>query len=206
MSFPAPGTTVGEQTEPLAAARAHAAELLRAHTVVIPDFPVPGIQYIDYYRSVDRYPDVRRAVLRCLELRYRPMELDAVAAIGGGGFGMGMSLANELGLPFHSIRKAGDTVHNALTASVGMNYAQRRLTLAADIVHPGSRVLLVDDTLASGGTALGAVNLLHKAGARVVEAAVLFEITVKRGRDALDPVPVFSILADVGADDVPVEL
>ncbi|MFJ9975448.1 phosphoribosyltransferase family protein [Streptomyces cyaneofuscatus] len=206
MSSPAPGIAVGEEAEPLAVARARAAALLRAHAVVIPDFPVPGIQYIDYYRSVDRYPEVRRAVLRCLEIRYRAMDLDAVAAIGGGGFGMGMSLANELGLPFHSIRKAGDTVHNALTASVGMNYAQRRLTLAADIVHPGSRVLLVDDTLASGGTALGAVDLLHQAGARVVEAAVLFEITAKRGRDTLDPLPVFSILADVCPDDALVEL
>ncbi|MFF2132088.1 phosphoribosyltransferase family protein [Streptomyces olivochromogenes] len=176
------------------AARQEAAQLLRKYMVTVPDFPIPGIEYIDFYRSTDRHPELRLAVMRCLEQRYRGMEIDAVAAIGGGGFGFGMSLANSLVLPFHSIRKAGETVHDALTTSVGMNYARRELTLATDVVSRGSRVVLVDDTLASGGSALGAIELLQAAGAEVVELAVLFEIGSKDGRQALRPVPVFSLL------------
>ncbi|MER5642195.1 phosphoribosyltransferase family protein [Kitasatospora sp. NPDC002227] len=177
-------------------AHQEAAELLAEHMFVIPDFPLPGIRYIDYYRSVDRYPKVRGAVLRCFEERYRALGVDAVAGIGGGGFGFGMCLAHALDVPFHSIRKAGDTVYDALTTSVGMNYAQRSFTLASDVVTAGARVLLVDDTIASGGSASGAVRLLREAGAEVVELAVLFEIPSKGGREAIAPVPLFSVLRD----------
>src|SRR5262249_19833180 len=109
--------------------------------------------------------------------------------------GLGACLALTLGLPFHPIRKAGDTVHNAFSASVGMVYARRDLTLAADVVEPGSIVVLIDDTIATGGTITGALQLLGKAGATVKEVATLYETTSKGGRAAILPVPLFSILS-----------
>lgn len=176
-------------------AKERAAALLDAHKVVIPDFPLPGVRYLDFYRTFDRNPAVRAAAIECLEARYAGMGVDAVAGIGGGGFGLGACLAQALGVPFHPIRKASDTVYDALTTSVGMVYADRELTLAADVIEKGEKVVLVDDTIASGGTSSGALDLLHRAGAEVIEVATLFETTSKGGRAAIAPIPLFTILS-----------
>jgi adenine phosphoribosyltransferase len=172
-----------------------AAELLDAKKIMIAGFPLPTTRYLDFYRTFDRHPDVRRAAVRCLEQRYAGYDIDAIAGIGNGGFGIGSCLALVLDLPFHPIRKGGDTVHNALSVSIGMVYAQRELTLAADVVEAGSRVILIDDTIATGGTLKGAIDLLQRAGAVVVEVATLFETTSKAGREAIAPTPLFSILS-----------
>jgi len=172
-----------------------AGELLDAKKVVIPDFPLPQTRYIDFYRTFDRHPAVRAAVIHCLKVRYAGFAVDAVAGIGNGAFGLGSCLALSLNLPFHPIRKAGDTVYSALTTSVGMVYANRELTLAIDIVVRGSNIVLVDDTIATGGTIKGALDLLRRAGARVVEVATLFETISMGGRMEIEPVPLFSILS-----------
>ncbi|MFJ5828299.1 phosphoribosyltransferase family protein [Streptomyces sp. NPDC093089] len=172
-----------------------AAELLDDHKVMIPDFPLQGVRYLDFYRTFDRNPAVRAAALDCLEARYADHDIDAIAGVGGGGFGLGACLAHALGIPFHPIRKASDTVYDALSTSVGMVYAERQLTLASDIVTENEKVVLVDDTVATGGTSLGALDLLRRAGADVVEVATLFETTSKDGRNALAPTPLFAILS-----------
>jgi adenine phosphoribosyltransferase len=179
----------------LAEATRIASELLDAKKVIIPGFPRPEVRYIDFYRTFDRHPDVRTAAVRCLRKRYAGFAVDAIAGIGNGGFGLGSCLALVLNLPFHPIRKAGDTVYDALSTSIGMIYAKRDLTLAADVVVKSSNVVLVDDTIATGGTIKGSIELLHRAGATVVEVATLFETISKGGRRAISPVPLFSILS-----------
>ncbi|WP_052679726.1 phosphoribosyltransferase family protein [Rhizobium nepotum] len=172
-----------------------AAALLDKHKILFDDFPHKGIRYLDFYRTFDKNPNVRNAVIECLQGRYEGSKIDAVAGIGAGGFGLGATLAYVLNVPFHPIRKASDTVYDASEASVGMVYAERKLTLANDVVERGSRVVLIDDTVATGGTSLGALSLLKNAGATVVEVATLFETISKNGRKALSPTPLFAILS-----------
>lgn len=179
----------------MVAARRVAAELLDAKKVVIPEFPLPGVSYLDFYRTFDRHPEVRQAAVQCLQERYAGYAVDAIAGIGNGGFGLGSCLALVLNLPFHPIRKASDTVYNALTTSVGMLYAEQDLTLAADVVERGSSVVLVDDAIATGGTIKGGLDLLHRARAEIIEVATLFETISKGGRKAIAPVPLLSILS-----------
>jgi adenine phosphoribosyltransferase len=178
----------------LETSRQHAAAILESKTVVIPDFPHEGIRYLDFYRTFDRNPEVRAVTVQCLVDRYRGYDIDSVAGVGAGGFSVASCLAFALGVPMHPIRKAGDTVHNAYKASVGMVYASRNLTLAEDIVTPQERVVLVDDTIATGGTALGGINLLEQAGAQVVEVATLYETTSRNGRAALGSAALYTIL------------
>ena len=172
-----------------------ARELLDAKKVMIPDFPLPGTRYLDFYRTFDRHPEVRAAAVRCLKERYAGFAIDAIAGIGNGAFGLGSCLALILDLPFHPIRKAGDTVYDALSTSIGMVYAKRDLTIASDIVVKESNIVLVDDTIATGGTIKGGLELLHRAGAKVIEVATLFETISKSGRTEIAPMPLFSILS-----------
>ncbi|MGV1772290.1 hypothetical protein ACQZ44_22760 [Agrobacterium vitis] len=115
--------------------------MLDKHKFIFDDFPHQGIRYLDFYRIFDKNPNVRNAVIECLHKRYEGSKIDAVAGIGGGGFGLGATLAYVLNVPFHPIRKASDTVYDASEASVGMVYAERKLTLENDVVEPGSRVV-----------------------------------------------------------------
>lgn len=179
----------------MAAQKSLSGELLDNNKVMIPDFPHRGVRYLDFYRTFDRVPKVRESAVKCLELRYRGYAIDAIAGIGSGGFGLGSCLAFLLNVPFHPIRKAGDTVYNALSTTIGMVYAKRELTLAADVVRAGEKIVLVDDTIATGGTIKGAITLLQEAGAEVIEVATLFETTSKGGRELIVPIPLFSVLS-----------
>jgi len=172
-----------------------ARDVLIEKIVIIPDFPKPGIRYLDFYRTFDRNADVRKAVIECFVDRYEGKNIDAVVGIGNGGFSLASALAFSLNVPLHPIRKSGDTVYDALETSVGMVYAERKLTIASDIVKPSSKVVLVDDTIATGGTFKGAVHLLEELNVKIHEIATVFETISKNGRANVDPYPVFSILA-----------
>jgi len=189
-------TTAAPHTVPSPEALAAAAAgLLEDKVVMIPDFPEPGIRYLEFYRTFDDQPDVRKAVLECFVARYKNADIDAVAAIGSGGFTLGACLANALDLRMIPIRKAGDTVHNAYVSEVGMVYATRTLSLSRDLALAGKKVLLVDDTIASGGTFAGAIDVLTQAGAEIVEIATVFETVSRGGRARVAPHMVYSILA-----------
>ncbi|MBY2989334.1 phosphoribosyltransferase family protein [Rhizobium leguminosarum] len=176
-------------------AKAAAERLLDERKVTVPDFPAPGVRYLDFYRSYERYPAIREAVTECFRQRYGGGAVDAVAGIGGGGFGLGSCLALLLKVPFHPIRKASETTYNVFSVSTGTSYSKRELTLAMDIVEHGSRVVLVDDTIATGGTTKGAIDLLHRAGAIVVEVATVFELISCAGRKRIYPTPLFSVIS-----------
>lgn len=177
-----------------AATRA-AAQILADNFVMIPDFPELGIRYLDFYRTFDYQPLVRTHVVNCMVQRYRDVSLDGIAAIGTGGFSLGACLSQALELPMIPIRKAGDTVYNAYISEVGMVYATRKLSLSKDLQLRGKRVLLVDDTIASGGTFSGGIDVLTQAGAKIIEIATVFETISRGGRARVAPYKVFSILS-----------
>lgn len=170
-------------------------EILLKNVVIIPDFPEVGIRYLEFYRTFDDKPDVRSAVVASFVEKYKKERIDVVAAIGGGGFTLGGCVAHELGLRLVPIRKAGDTVYNAYTSEIGMVYATRRLSLSKDVDLKNKRVLLIDDTIASGGTFSGAIDVLEQAGAIIHEIATVFETTSKGGRNRVAPHKVFSLIA-----------
>jgi adenine phosphoribosyltransferase len=170
-----------------------AAEVLEAKKFTIADFPSPGINYVDCYRTFDRNPDVRKAVLDCLRTRYEGCGIDAVAGIATGGLSLGSGLAMQLGVPFHPLRRPGKTVHDATSVSFDMKYATREITLANGIVASGSTIVLCDDAVNTGCTVMAAIGLLKKGGGVVVEVATLFEIVSGHPRGALAPIPLFAI-------------
>ncbi|QOS76723.1 hypothetical protein JNUCC31_17940 [Paenibacillus sp. JNUCC31] len=172
-----------------------AQEILLDKIVIIPDFPKVGIRYLDFYRTFDQYAEVRSAVIECFKERYSETKIDAIVGIANGGLSLASAFAYALNVPLHPVRKAGDTVYGAIEASVGMVYAERKLSLATDIIKPNSNVVLVDDTIATGGTFNGAIELLNKLEVNIIEIATVFETVSKQGRNNVAPVPVFSILA-----------
>lgn len=173
----------------------HAADILYSNIVMIQNFPKFGHRYLDFYLTFDINPHVRSAVIDCFKERYLGYNIDAIAAIGNGGFTLGSCLAFVLGLPLFPIRKASNTVFNSYNTNIDMVYANRELTLSKDIKANNLNIVLIDDTIATGGSFKGGIDLLTQAGAFVVEIATVFETTSKLGRSAVSPISVFSILA-----------
>lgn len=163
--------------------------------VVISDFPKDGVRYLDFYRTFDHNQSVRQEVIDVFKRRYQASEIDAVVGIATGGLTLASALAYALKLPLIPIRKAGDTVYGAVSEKVGMVYADRELTLAEDAFKGGETVLLVDDTIATGGTFNGAIALLNKFNVNVHEISTVFETLSKNGRAAVSPVPVYSLIS-----------
>jgi len=172
-----------------------AANILVNHLVIFEDFPKEGHRYLDFYLTFDINSNVRSKVIECLKIRYSGYDINAIAAIGNGGFSIGSCLAYVLNLPLIPIRKASDTVFNAYSTKVGMVYAQREITISKSIDLKGKRIVLIDDTIATGGTILGGIRLLEESGGDIVEVATVFETTKKGGRQFISPIPLFSIIA-----------
>ncbi|MEA3200439.1 MAG: adenine phosphoribosyltransferase [Thermoplasmata archaeon] len=134
-------------------------------------------------------PILRDPVLlsRAVEAMAEPWRgrVDAVAGVESRGFMLGAPVALRLGLPFVPVRKAGKLPGVTLREAYDLEYAKATLEVQADAFRPGERVLVVDDVLATGGTALAAARLVEKAGARVVGWSFLLEIDGLPGRARL---------------------
>lgn len=143
---------------------------LRSLIRTIPDHPRPGIQFRDLTTLVRSPQGLAQAVDGIAE-RHRGGGVDVVAGIEARGFIFGTAVAYALGLGFVPIRKAGKLPAEKLGRSFDLEYGSDRIEIHVGAVEPGSRVLLVDDLLATGGTAEAAIALLREAGAEVVECA-----------------------------------
>lgn len=159
----------------------------------VPDFPVEGILFRDVTPLL-RDPAALREVVHVFATRYREAGIDAVAGIESRGFIFGAPLAVELGVGFVPIRKLGKLPAEKIRREYSLEYGTNVLEMHVDAVRPGERVLLVDDLLATGGTARASVELLKHAGAQVIAAAFLIELEFLEGRKLLDEQEVFSIL------------
>lgn len=147
----------------------------------IPDFPKPGIVFRDVTPLLaDRAAFA--AAIRALAEPWRDARPDAVAGIEARGFIFGAALARELDTGFVPVRKPGKLPAASLSESYALEYGSDSLQVHADALPAGSRVLLVDDVLATGGTLRAALNLLRRQGAAVVGATVLIELSALDGR------------------------
>jgi len=159
----------------------------------IPDFPKPGIQFQWYAHLLRVSAAFKRAIQEFAE-RYRTTKLEAVAGLDSRGFIFGAALAYELNIPFVMIRKPGKLPGELERIDYELEYGRNTFEIERDSVKEGQNVLVIDDVLATGGTAAAACELIQRLKGRVVEVACLIEIAVLKGRTRV-PAPVFSLLA-----------
>ena len=157
----------------------------------VPDYPQPGVLFKDINPMLADGP-VLAAVIDALGERYGG-RVDAVAGVEARGFVLGAPLAVRLGVGFVPVRKAGKLPGELVTASYDLEYGTAQIQVQSDAFTPGARVVVVDDVLATGGTAAAACDLVERAGAVVVELAVLIELRSLAGRDRLERWIVHSI-------------
>ncbi|HEX6040427.1 adenine phosphoribosyltransferase [Longimicrobium sp.] len=168
-------------------------EHLKALIRDVPDFPMQGILFRDVTPLL-RDPRGLRQVVDALAERYRGQGIDVVAGIESRGFLFGAPLAVALGTGFVPIRKLGKLPAEKITREYALEYGTNSLEVHRDAVKPGERVLLVDDLLATGGTARAAASLVEELGGEVVETAFVIELAFLNGRAVMDGRPVHSLL------------
>jgi adenine phosphoribosyltransferase len=168
-------------------------DAIRAAIRNIPDFPQPGIQFKDITPVL---ADARllAAAIDVLAAGFQPGSVDAVVGIEARGFVFAPAVALRLQAGFVPVRKPGKLPWKTFEESYALEYGANTLAIHQDALHPGARVLLVDDLLATGGTAAATAALVQKAGGRVLGASFLVELSFLKGRDRLKAFPVSTVV------------
>ena len=169
------------------------------HIRTIPDYPKPGILFRDITTLLGHAGAFRRAIDELVQ-PYAGLKIDKIAGMEARGFILGGAVAHQLSAGFVPIRKRGKLPHRTVSIAYKLEYGEDEMEMHADALVKGERVLLVDDLIATGGTAEGAVKLLRNAGAELVAAAFVIDLPELGGAAklrALD-VPVRSLIAFAG--------
>lgn len=159
-------------------------EQLKALVRTVPDFPKAGIQFRDITTLLSHGEGLAASVAAMAQL-VRGLEAEAVAGIEARGFIFGTALAVELGLGFVPLRKPGKLPVPTIGEDYALEYGSARLELDPTLVDEGERVLLVDDLLATGGTASAGIRLLRRSGAVVDHALFMIELPELSGKGVL---------------------
>ncbi|CAL7945566.1 unnamed protein product [Xylocopa violacea] len=167
-------------------------QLLRDAIKTYPDFPKPGIVYRDIF-GVFRDIVALRAMRDLIVEHILFLEVDVVVGLDSRGFLFGPLICMELGKPFVPVRKKGKLPGKVLGHKITLEYGEDTLEIQTEYVSKGSRVLIVDDLLATGGSMTGAINLVKSVGAEVTECLAIIELTGLKGREKLG-VPVHSFI------------
>ena len=173
---------------------------LKSRIRTIPHYPRQGIQFRDITPLLQDAVGFRMALQELIQ-HYTGVALHKVAAIESRGFIFGAPLAYALGVGFVPLRKAGKLPAATVGVDYALEYGTDRLEMHTDAVAPGERVLLVDDLIATGGTAEAAIALIRRVGGVVVECAVAIDLPEVGGRQRLEAlgVPLFSLVTFEGA-------
>ena len=167
------------------------------YIITIPDFPEKGILFRDITSVLKSAEGLQLAVdemAACLD----GVEFDAVVGLESRGFLFGMPIAYKLHKPFIPVRKKGKLPRETVEATYDLEYGTATIEIHRDDVRPGSRVVLVDDLIATGGTLEAAAGLLERQGAEIVKIVCLLELKGLHGRDRLSRYPVDTIVAYEG--------
>jgi len=159
----------------------------------IPDFPQPGIVFRDITPLL-LHAEALDQTVNGLGRLAAGLEVDFVLAPEARGFILGGALARELGSGFIPARRPGKLPHETISAEYALEYGVNGLEMHADALGGGARVLVHDDLLATGGTALALCQLAEQRGAQVVGCSFLIELGFLRGRARLEPYPVLALL------------
>jgi adenine phosphoribosyltransferase len=168
-------------------------ESLKALIRDIPDFPKKGIVFKDITTLLADGPGFAHAI-DLLAGRYVGRGIDRVVAMEARGFILGAPLAVRLGAGFVPVRKKGKLPHETIEETYALEYGQDTLQMHRDALIKGHRVLVVDDVLATGGTAAAVARLVLSLSAEIVECAFLMELDFLNGRAKLEPIPTHALI------------
>jgi adenine phosphoribosyltransferase len=171
-----------------------AIERLKASIRDVPDFPKEGILFKDITPILSNGQLFRLAVTIFAE-RYQRKSVEKIVAIDARGFIFGGALAHYLGVGMAIVRKKGKLPYKSHQHEYELEYGQGVLEMHIDAIEPNQRVVIIDDLLATGGTAEAAAKLVQQCGGEIVELAFLVELGFLNGRKKLEKYPVFSAIA-----------
>ena len=160
----------------------------------IPDFPIPGILFRDITPLLKDKQGFKEAIDLFVD-RFKDSKIDYVVGIEARGYMLGAPLAYALGAGFVPVRKPGKLPYDKLTESYALEYGTNSLEIHSDALGHGERVVVVDDLLATGGTAAATKRLLERLGAKVEAFAFLIELQALKGREALTGVDIVSFVS-----------
>jgi adenine phosphoribosyltransferase len=159
----------------------------------VPDFPKPGIVFKDI-STLTKDPEGLRASVDAIAERYADAGVDLVVGIEARGFVFGAAVAYKLGVGFVPARKPGKLPAQTVSAEYELEYGTDSIEIHRDAIARGQRVLIVDDLLATGGTAAAAAELVSGLGGEIVAIAFLVDLAFLKGRDKLAGYEVFSLI------------
>lgn len=169
-------------------------DIIKAAIRTIPDYPKAGIQFRDITTLLAN-PDAFRIAIDSLVQRYLDKDIQWVAGIEARGFVFGSVIAYELGVAFLPIRKAGKLPCDTIGESYELEYGQDRLEIHTHTLQKNDRVILVDDLIATGGTATAAIHLIRQAQAKVVESCFIVDLPDLHGSQRIENIdcPCYSL-------------
>ena len=160
-------------------------DYVRSTVRQVPDFPKPGILFLDITTATKDAKSMNLMIDFLFE-KFKDENIDYVAGIESRGFIFGAPLACRLNAGFIPIRKPNKLPADTIKESYSLEYGTDTIEMHADALKEGDRVLIVDDLLATGGTALAACNLVKKVGAEVVSTAFIIELDPLKGREKIE--------------------
>lgn len=166
---------------------------LKQHIREVPDFPKPGINFYDI-TTLLKHPQALRVALDRFGALFEDLAVDQVIGIESRGFLFGVHLAHHLGAGFVPVRKPGKLPAEVHAAEYALEYGTDRLEMHRDALLPGARVLVVDDVIATGGTAAATARLVESSGGEVVGFGFLLELAFLAGRGRLESYDVRSLI------------
>ena len=166
---------------------------LAQHIRNVPDFPIQGVQFKDV-TTLLKAPDALAASVKALLERYENQGIDVVVGVESRGFIWGAILAYEMGIGFVPVRKPDKLPAETIRAEYTLEYGTNALEMHRDAIQPGQKVLIVDDLLATGGTAKATCELVEQLDGQVAGIAFVIELTFLNGRDKLDGYDVFALV------------
>ena len=172
-------------------------EYIKSKIRTIPDFPKPGIMFRDI-TTLLLDPEAMKKTIGILYNRYKNKEIDAIAGIEARGFIIAGILADKLGLGLIPIRKPGKLPFETISHEYELEYGTDKVEVHKDAIKPGQTILLVDDLIATGGTAQASAILIEKLGGNIEEIAFIIELTYLKGREKLSKWPIYSVVSFEG--------
>lgn len=160
-------------------------DYVRSTVRQVPDFPKPGILFLDI-TTATKDAKAMNLMIDFLYKKFKDEKIDYVAGIESRGFIFGAPLACRLNAGFVPIRKPNKLPADTIKESYSLEYGTDTIEMHADAVKAGDRVLVIDDLLATGGTAVAACNLVKKVGAEVVASAFIIELDPLKGREKIE--------------------
>ena len=159
----------------------------------VPDFPKPGIQFKDITTLLDDI-DLFNESINAFYQEFKNYDIDRVVGIESRGFIFAAPLALKLNAKFVLARKPGKLPSATLSEEYELEYGKNKIEIHVDSIKKGDKVLVIDDLLATGGTAMATGNIVSKLGAKIISYGFLIELSFLNGRNLLDPDPIFSLI------------